>query len=91
MGVSPAVGCDVRGGINGGGDLSLLPLYHSLTFYCDQAHYGTVSCSNAYTGIKGGHAVLGGGQIGLGGDTDIGWGGRKNGGRGRRWTGKRLI
>ena len=69
MGVSPAGGCDVRGEINGGGDLSLLPIYHSLTFYCYQAHYGPVSCSEVESGIKGGHAVLVAGQIGLGGDT----------------------
>ena len=79
MGVSPAGGCDVRGGINGGGDLSLLPLYHSLTFYCDQADYGPVSCSNAYARIKWGHAVLVAGHIGLGGDTEIGWGCGTNG------------
>ena len=91
MGVSPAGGCDVRGGINGGGELSLFPLYHSLTFYCDQAYYGRVSCSEVKAGVKGGHAVVEAGYIRLGGDTETGWGGGTNGDMKRRWTGKRQI
>ena len=75
MGVSPAGGCDGRCRINGGGDLSLLPLYHSLTFYCGQAGYGPMSCSEVESGIKGGHAVVGAGQIGIGEDQYISWGG----------------
>ena len=91
MGVSPTGGCDGRGKIIGCEDLSLFPLKHSPTFYCDQAYYGRVSCSEVKAGVKGGHAVVGAGQIGLGGDTEIGWGGGTNGGRGRRRTGKRQI
>ena len=91
MGVSPAGGCDGRGKIIGCEDLSLFTLYHSLTFYCDQANYGRVSCSEAEARVKGGHAVVGAGYIRLGGDTEIGWGGGRNVGRGRRRTGKRQI
>ena len=36
-------------------------------------------CSEAEAGVKVGHAVVGAGQVGLGGDTDIGWGGGTNG------------
>ena len=91
MGVSPAGGCDGRGRINTGGDLSLLSLDCSITFYCNQANYGRVSCSEAEARVKGGHAVVGAGYIRLGGDTEIGWGGGRNVGRGRRRTGKRQI
>ena len=91
MGVSPTGCCDGRGGINGGGDLSIFPPEHSCTVYCDQAHYGPVSSREAYKEVKGGHAVVGAGYIRLGGDTEIGWGGGRNVGRGRRRTGKRQI
>ena len=82
MGVSPTGCCDGRGGINGGGDLSILPPEHSCTVYCNQAHYGPVSSREAQKGVKGGHAVVVEGQIGIGGDTDSGWRDGKNGGRG---------
>ena len=91
MGVSLVGGCDGRGRINAGGELSLLSLDHSHTFYCNQANYGRVSCSEVEAGSKGGHAVVGAGQIGLGGDTIIGWGGGTNVGRGRRWRRKIQI
>ena len=47
-----------------------------------------MSCSNAYAGIKGGHAVVGEGHIGMEGDTDIGWGGGKKWREGEEMDGK---
>ena len=39
-----------------------------------------MSCSKAETGVKGDHAVVGAGHVGIIRDTDIGWGYGTNGG-----------
>ena len=75
MVVSPAVGRDCGGGITGGGDLNIPSLEHSYTVHCDQAHYGPVSGGGAAAGFKGVQAVVGSGQILLGGDVNVGSGG----------------
>ena len=65
------------GGRDGvGGDLRILSPEQSLTVYCNQAYYGTVSGSRAKTGATGLQAVVGEGQGGCGGYVDIGLGGR---------------
>ena len=61
--------------ITGGEDLCLLPPEHSLTVYCDQAHYGPVSGGGVEDGVKGVQLVVGAGRIRLGGDADGGLGG----------------
>ena len=86
MGLPPAGGSDDRGGTTVGGDVRLLPLEHSHTVYCDQAHYGPVSVGGAGAGFKGDQVVVGGGRTGCGGDADGGSGGGTDGGGGRRRT-----
>ena len=82
MGLSPAGGSNVRGGITGGGYLILPPLEHSRKVYYNQDHYGTVSGGGGEAGVKGGQAVVGAGRTGFGGGADIGSGGGTDGGGG---------
>ena len=75
MDIPPAGGLDGGGGTIGGGDPCLPPPDHSRTVHCDQAHYGPVSGGGAAAGFKGVQAVVGSGQILLGGDVNVGSGG----------------
>ena len=59
MGLSPAGGCNGGGRITRGGDLGILSLERSHTFYCDHAHYGPLSGGVEGGGIKGGQEVVG--------------------------------
>ena len=83
MGVSPYGKIDDGGGITGGGDIHFLPLEHSHTVHCEQAHYGPVSGGGAVYGVNSGQVVVVTGQIGLGQDVDGGLGGITDRGRGR--------
>ena len=69
----------------------LLPLEHSCTVHCNQAHYVPVSGGGADSGVKGGQAVVVAVLLGLGGDADSGSGGRNVRSGGRRQTGQRRI
>ena len=71
----PADVCNGRGGIEGGGDLLLLPLEKDCTVYCDQDHYGPVSGSGSEARLKGSQSVVGAGRTGFGGNVDGGSGG----------------
>ena len=51
-------------------------------FYCDQAHYGTVSGGREEAGVNGDQAVVGAGRIGCGGDANGVSGGGTDGGGG---------
>ena len=82
MGVSPTGGIDDRGGIKVGGDLRILPPEHSRTVLCDQYHCVPVSGGGVEAGFKSGKAVVGAGQLVIGGDADGGSGGGTDGGGG---------
>ena len=59
-------------GVTGGGDLLLPPPEHSCTVYCEQAHYGLVSCGGEASGVTVVQVVVSSGRNGLGGDMDGG-------------------
>ena len=82
MGLPPAGGCVVRGGVAGGGDLRLPPREHKRSVYCNQAHCGTVSGDGAEARVNGGQVMVGSVRTGFGGDADGGSGGRTDGGGG---------
>ena len=53
-----------------------------VNIFCNQAHYGSMSGSEAEARVKGGHAVVHAGRNGFGGDSKIGLGGGMDGGVG---------
>ena len=79
MGIPPAGVCDGGGGTVGGGDLSIPPLEHSRTVYCDKSYYGPISGGGLEAGFKGVQAVVRTGQGGCGGYSDGGSGGGTDG------------
>ena len=82
MGLPPYGGCNVGGGVTGGGDLRLSPSEHRGAIYCDYVHYGPVSGGKTEARAKSGNEVVGKGGAGFGGDTDSGPGGGADGGGG---------